>query len=661
MGRKPVPQPLPLEGSMRPDDPRLGETGPKTAPPDTTSPRSPRSPFRFGQKKADSAAESQVLQVTELQQSIQQHSLDDTLTSPTHQAQRRDQSPAQSQQRGRRHQRQDESKASKSGFFHFGKSSKSTDRLNTYPTTERGEIMSRDSDHPSLSKQSTKHSDSSYNDQTNPKTATILPSKSEVSLASSTEYDNSGTLKKGKPKPFTLLGRTRSIKDNKDSPSPKEAYPAPVRIVEPERSYAPGPLRTAPLQAHDRSFRDMMSSAVRNHSAERSQVRDVSGSSRRDADNNSSRYQPSSYKENSGSTFLSGLKNSKAAGILSKGFFGGGGRSESAAHREPVVDDEHYVLKVINLPLLEQTRKTRISKRLEDSRDKTEFWMPAFPWRAIDYLNYKGSDVEGLYRVPGSGPQIKKWQRRFDEELDVDLFEQPDLYDINIIGSMLKAWLRELPDELFPKAAQDRIARECAGSETVPQLLIDELSNLSPFNYYLLFAITCHLSLLLAHSDKNKMDFRNLCICFQPCMKIDAFCFKFLVCDWRDCWKGCKNEALFIEEEYALFDSPPPRTLPGPESYGEARKNGNAKEGVKSEPVEERNVSSSDSSKNSNRSASGGDQKSRLKKKALPEAESTETSSTISTTLTINSEREAQPRGSGDLRPLSPIKPLSPL
>ena len=41
--------------------------------------------------------------------------------------------------------------------------------------------------------------------------------------------------------------------------------------------------------------------------------------------------------------------------------------------------------------------------------------MPAFPWRAIDYLNYKGTEVEGLYRVPGSGPQIKKWQRKFDE------------------------------------------------------------------------------------------------------------------------------------------------------------------------------------------------------------------------------------------------------
>jgi hypothetical protein len=235
----------------------------------------------------------------------------------------------------------------------------------------------------------------------------------------------------------------------------------------------------------------------------------------------------------------------------------------------------------------------------------------------------------------------------------VDLFAQKDLYDINIIGSMLKAWLRELPDELFPKDAQDRIARECIGSEKVPQLLVDELSNLSPFNYYLLFAITCHLSLLLAHSDKNKMDFRNLCICFQPCMKIDAFCFKFLVCDWRECWKGCKNEARYIEEEYMLFDLPPPQVGQEP-----------ARQLEQSAVIDDRNVSSSDSSKQSNHISE--QQKGRLKKKAPPNAEngSVASKSTISTDLTISSDRDRDhtpPRKSGDLRPLSPIKPLSPL
>jgi hypothetical protein len=222
---------------------------------------------------------------------------------------------------------------------------------------------------------------------------------------------------------------------------------------------------------------------------------------------------------------------------------------------------------------------------------------------------------------------------------------------------MLKAWLRELPDELFPKASQDKIARQCAGAETVPQLLIDELSNLTPFNYYLLFAITCHLSLLLAHSDKNKMDFRNLCICFQPCMKIDAFCFKFLVVDWRDCWKGCKTEQAWTEQEYHIFDLVPP-------SSGEGRSS------TAVESHDERNVSSSDSSKPSSVSI---DHTNTAKNYAAPKtvptsqsygALSSDTSSnTISTTTLTMQDRPIPRNGSSDLnlRPLSPIAPLSPM
>jgi len=200
---------------------------------------------------------------------------------------------------------------------------------------------------------------------------------------------------------------------------------------------------------------------------------------------------------------------------------------------------------------------------------------------------------------------------------------------------MLKAWLRELPDELLPKIVQDRIARECASSEKVPQMLIDELSNLPPFNYYLLFAITCHLSLLLAHSEKNKMDYRNLCICFQPCMKIDAFCFKFLVCDWRDCWKGCKTEAQYTDQEYALFEQIPPSSAEGRSSTAV-------------ESHDERNISSSDSSKPSSVSVGKDGQKFDRGQgdRKLPPGQSHGSLSTIQSTT---------------LRPLSPIKPLSPI
>ena len=119
---------------------------------------------------------------------------------------------------------------------------------------------------------------------------------------------------------------------------------------------------------------------------------------------------------------------------------------------------------------------------------------------------------------------------------------------------MFKAWCRDLPSEILPKEIQARVARECAGAKEVPQLLKDALSNLPPWNYYLLFAITCHLSLLHAYVEKNKMNYNNLCICFQPCLKIDSFCFQFLVCDWRNCWQGCWTEKAALEEEYRVLD-----------------------------------------------------------------------------------------------------------
>lgn len=540
-------------------------------------------------------------------------------------------------------------------------------------------------------------------------------STSELSVSSAGDRDPNSTpssTRKSKPKPFGLLTRTKSIRDKENnSPSHHAAPPLPPNPSSADHSRSNGAApRTAPPSGQDRAFRDMMNSASRNRSEDRAPSRDATSAPRDNHREREHRAPPTAMRENGGSNFFSGLRSSstKAADMISKGLFGkSNSRTATVHHGEPVIDDEHYELKVINMPLIEQTRKTRISKRLETSRDKTEFWMPAFPWRAIDYLNYKGCEVEGLYRVPGSGPQIKRWQRKFDErkttltrthgdvanlvtDYDVNLFEAEDLYDINIIGSMLKAWLRELPDELFPKAAQERISRECAGQEGVPQMLIDELSNLSPFNYYLLFAITCHLSLLLAHSDKNKMDFRNLCICFQPCMKIDAFCFKFLVCDWRDCWKGCTREALFIEEEYKLFDQPPPRGLAEPQrpsNAGADDRTPTTSSRVPEIEVEDefhesreapetyrdRQMSSSASSKQSYQSAADAPPK-MPKKKPLPLSVSKDSvnsnDSSISTNLTVGSEQRDHntprdhrdtTRGTGDLRPLSPIKPLSPI
>ncbi|KAI9683338.1 MAG: hypothetical protein M1829_005408 [Trizodia sp. TS-e1964] len=463
-------------------------------------------------------------------------------------------------------------------------------------------------------------------------------------------------VKKAKPKPFAqLINRARSIRT--DGPTtPMTANRLGESGLRNFTSDQSG-LRTAPIQ-HDkeRSFRDMMSSNTRQRSSDRHHGLEVENpglSTPRETGKYQSPFS-SSTRDSPGTGFLSGLKSSstKAAdgiGKVGKGFLGKI-RNGNNVEKE-VVEDEHYTCSVINLPLVEQTRKTRISSRLEYSKDKTEFWMPSLPWRCIDYLNFKGCEEEGLYRIPGSGPRVKEWQRRFDTELDIDLFNEPDLYDINIIGSMFKAWLRELPDDIFPKSSQLLIAEKCAGATETPQLLKDELSKLPPFNYYLLFAITCHLSLLHSYVDKNKMDYRNLCICFQPCLRIDGFCFQFLVCDWKNCWQGCWTEKEALEAEYLHLDGMLTPSLGGStESFHETNK--------------DRLISSSHSSRPTATSASSGSGKCFASQAAI----TTESSAPETKATAKEKERDLLPTAtkangtnSQQLPLLSPMAPMSPL
>jgi hypothetical protein len=126
---------------------------------------------------------------------------------------------------------------------------------------------------------------------------------------------------------------------------------------------------------------------------------------------------------------------------------------------------------------------------------------------------------------------------------------------------MLKSWLRDLPTELIPKTLQSELAAKLAKEnpdyqkvgQQAPETLKQALSNLPPYNYYVLFAITCHLSLLLNNQEKNKMDLNNLSICIGPCLDLERWLFNYLVGDWRRCWEGCATEKAYekLEKEGA--------------------------------------------------------------------------------------------------------------
>lgn len=239
-----------------------------------------------------------------------------------------------------------------------------------------------------------------------------------------------------------------------------------------------------------------------------------------------------------------------------------------------------------------------------------------------------------------------------DAERDINLFDEEELYDINIIGSMFKAWLRELPSEILPKEVQARVAEQCPGATEVPQLFKDELSSLPPWNYYLLFAITCHLSLLTAYAAKNKMTYSNLCICFQPALKIDTFCFQFLVQDWRNCWQGCWTEKEALEAEYGVLNG----DLPSSSGSG-AGSGGNSSTGSTA-VAEERSLASSSSHK---LSMGGRSQQIRPPPLSLIKASDDHSSESISSEDGSNQNGCSHATSRTELPELAPVMPLSPI
>ncbi len=209
---------------------------------------------------------------------------------------------------------------------------------------------------------------------------------------------NQLSTKRSKPKFPRLLTRTRSIRLEEPvrrfkSPNPSNLHDSQTSLQDDNLVEQHG-LKTAPLpHEKDRSFRDYMGSNNRNRSADR---QDRGGYEDGNLRIDMAKRDPHTpllsastvFKDGAGTKLFSNFKSTSAKaadglGKAGKGLLGkitrvGGSNGKDGS------EDENYVLSVIKLPLVEQTRRTRIAKRLEDSKDKTEFWMPALPWRCIE-------------------------------------------------------------------------------------------------------------------------------------------------------------------------------------------------------------------------------------------------------------------------------------
>lgn len=195
-----------------------------------------------------------------------------------------------------------------------------------------------------------------------------------------TETEGHNSLKKAKPRFANLLSRSRSIRLD-DSPMRAANRRPSTTLLKLDENIKPEP------QESTRALpsRPAGNGAARTNAAERPVDYVQNFNARKGSLAPSSSL---SHVSGASAAILNNLKQSSSGaadrlGKAGKGFFGKITRSGSTNERELMADD-NYVCSVINLPLIEQARRTRIAKHLEDCKDKTEFWMPALPYRCIE-------------------------------------------------------------------------------------------------------------------------------------------------------------------------------------------------------------------------------------------------------------------------------------
>ncbi|KDQ30407.1 hypothetical protein PLEOSDRAFT_1062427 [Pleurotus ostreatus PC15] len=144
--------------------------------------------------------------------------------------------------------------------------------------------------------------------------------------------------------------------------------------------------------------------------------------------------------------------------------------------------------------------------------------VPKIVRMCIEEVDQRGLEMEGIYRVSGRVAVIKDLQHTIEkDEASFDFAKRNPRDDIYAVASLLKLYLRELPEPLFKFPLQDRIQHTeslAAHKSNNFPLLRSKLRRLPPVHQATLKALLEHLARVAARQEKNKMGPKNLAIVF---------------------------------------------------------------------------------------------------------------------------------------------------
>uniref|UniRef100_A0A8C0Y2H4 Rho GTPase-activating protein 24 n=1 Tax=Cyprinus carpio carpio TaxID=630221 RepID=A0A8C0Y2H4_CYPCA len=137
--------------------------------------------------------------------------------------------------------------------------------------------------------------------------------------------------------------------------------------------------------------------------------------------------------------------------------------------------------------------------------------VPILVEKCAEFIREHGLNEEGIFRLPGQDNQVKQFREAFDAG------ERPSFpsdTDVHTVGSLLKLYLRELPEPVVPWTQYqdflDSTLMLDAATSAGKEKLEEQISLLPKVNYNLLSYICRFLFEVQQNSKVNKMSVENL-------------------------------------------------------------------------------------------------------------------------------------------------------
>ncbi|XP_010182863.1 PREDICTED: ralA-binding protein 1 isoform X1 [Mesitornis unicolor] len=159
---------------------------------------------------------------------------------------------------------------------------------------------------------------------------------------------------------------------------------------------------------------------------------------------------------------------------------------------------------------------------LADAVDRTMMYdgirLPAVFRECIDYVEKYGMKCEGIYRVSGIKSKVDELKAAYDREESPNLEE----YEPNTVASLLKQYLRELPENLLTKELMPRFEDACGKSTEAEKVQECQrlLKELPECNHLLISWLIVHMDHVIAKELETKMNIQNISIVLSPTVQI---------------------------------------------------------------------------------------------------------------------------------------------